>query len=467
MSVADRRAKARAVWGASLALAALAAVLSAAPQARADYTDGIIAQQKISKEAAIRIWRKSAWQHDDFLSQIKLGDIYGEERGENKYFDPIESYVWYYLASVSDRGLSYVDDWRARRVISNNFARAMDRQLRLILLLNAEQREEARNRIIYILSCRGPDGYIKLGQLHSSGADAAIAESELQSGSRVTYDGLSNIWRSRDAFRTSSEKAYLGGDAARARTMMGITTSSVIIPNDGEALTYFYLASNMGHPIGREYVRTLDQRLRRHHRLGPRIAIEAAERAKYWSPPYEFYPPGHSESGVPYTDECYLTIDQQKALLFASAIPQHDILYALKFLGWGNAVSRYQASLLDEPTGRLTASQRVRVVQSAALRGDANSQNALGVMYAKGYGVTKNFVRAEYWFRRAGDQRYAASLYHLGVLYKVGPEGIRQDLSKSNDYMTASALAGFRPTMNQLHDLIVRAENEPRRPGQH
>jgi hypothetical protein len=449
-----------------VSLAVLAGSFAALPHARADYTDGLIAQQKISKEAAIRIWRKAAWQNDDFLSQIKLGDVYGEERGENKYFDAVESYVWYYLASVSDRSLAYVDDWRTRRVISNNFARSLDRQLRLILLMDAEKREEARNRIIYVLSCRGPDGLIKLGQIHSTGGEAVAAEAEQQAGSRVTFDGLSNISRSRDAFRASVERAYLGGEAERARTMMGITTSSVVVPNDGEALTYYYVASNKGHPIAREYVRTLDQRLRRNQRLGPRIALEAAERAKYWFPPFEFYPPGNSDSGVPYSDECFRTIEEQRALLLASSIPQHEILHALRYLGWGNAVSRYQASLLDEPTGRLSPSQRVRLIQSAALRGDANSQNTLGVMYAKGYGVTKNFVRAEYWFRRGADQRYAASLYHLGVLYKVGPEGIRQDLSKSNDYMTASALAGFRPTMNQLHDLLVRAENEPRRPGQ-
>jgi TPR repeat protein len=249
--------------------------------------------------------------------------------------------------------------------------------------------------------------------------------------------------------------------------MMGITTSSVIVPNDGEALSYFYIASNMGHPLAREFVRTLDNRLRRNQRLGPRIALEAAERAKYWYPSFEFYPPGQTQSGVPYTDECYVNIDLQRALLLALSIPQQAITHALSFLGWGGAVSRYQASLLAEPTGRLIASQRVRLIQTAALRGDAASQNTLGVMYSKGYGVMKNFVRAEYWFKKAADQRYAAALYHLGVLYKVGPEGIRQDLSKSNDYMMASALAGFRPIMNQLQDLLFRAETAPRRPGQH
>lgn len=468
MSKSVNRAQARGGWFVGFGLALCAALgLAGLQPARADYTDGVVAQDKISKETAIRIWRKAAWQNDDFLSAIKLGDIYGEERGENKYFDAIESYVWYYLATISERALAYVDDRRARRVISDSFTRARERQLRLLLLLNAQERQEARDRIVYILSCRGADGFIKLGQIHSTDDEAGTAEQDFQPSNRGTYDALSDINRSQNSFRDNNERAYQGGDAARARAMMGVTTSSVIVPNDGEALSYFYIAHNMGHPIAREFARTLDNRLRRNQHLGARIALEAAEKAKYWYPPFEFYPPGQTASGVPYTDECYINIDMQKALILAASIPQQAIVHALHFLGWGDQVSRYQASILAEPTGKLIASQRVRIIQNAALRGDAASQNTLGVMYSKGYGVLKNFVRAEYWFKKAADQRYAAALYHLGVLYKVGPEGIRQDLSKSNDYMTASALAGFRPTMNQLQDLLIRAETAPRRPGQH
>jgi hypothetical protein len=58
-------------------------------------------------------------------------------------------------------------------------------------------------------------------------------------------------------------------------------------------------------------------------------------------------------------------------------------------------------------------------------------------------------------------------MYHLGVLYKVGPAGIHQDLSKANDFFTASALAGFRPTMNQLAELLSKADAGPHREGHH
>ncbi len=90
----------------------------------------------------------------------------------------------------------------------------------------------------------------------------------------------------------------------------------------------------------------------------------------------------------------------------------------------------------------------MRAVQTAAIRGDAASQNALGVMYAHGIGVITNYVRAEYWFQKGrGPAQWRRALSSWCSL-QAGPDGIHQDLSKANDFFTASALAGFRPTMN-------------------
>jgi hypothetical protein len=466
--------------------------------ARADYTDGVIAAAKISQEAGIKIWRQAAWRDDDFLSAIRLGDVYGDERGDNKFYDPVEAYVWYYLAGASDRIHEHIGDDNARRVISGDFHRALEQQEKLMLLLNADQREQARNRIIYILSCRGADGFIKLGQIHTSnygedysapapppGPPAWRAHGGPQPAYAPladTYSSLGGVWRSERQFHDSARSEFESGEAAEARRQMGIASDSVIVPNNGEALTYFHIADNMGHPLAREYLRGLDATVRGSKWLGPRVSAEAADNARYWSPPFEFYPAGDNASGVPYTDECHVSLDRQRALAVAEAgIPPRDAQQALWFLGWstvpfarwaavnGNseykAIARFQATIGDEPNGRLTPPEIVRLIQTAAQRGDADSQNTLGVMYAKGVGVPLNYVRAEYWFAKAGDQRYAAALYHLGVLYKAGPPGIRQDLSKANDYMTASALAGFKPTMNQLAQLLAEANAGPHREG--
>jgi TPR repeat protein len=446
------------------ALIGLSGATLGAAVASADYTDGVIAQKKISQEAAIRIWRKAGWNDDDFLSEIQLGDIYGSENGDNKFYDPIESYVWYYLATRSTRIGEHVSDGYARRVISNDIHRALVHQNKLMVLLNAEERQEARNRIVYIMACRGADGFVRLGQIHTTGANSAYGN-EFANDSPSTYGGLSDMARADDSFRDRSEHEFEYGQEAQARQMMGVESSSVIVKNDGEALTYFHVADNMGHPLAREYLRGLDRGVRRARPLGDRIADDAATKARYWSAPFEFYPAGNNASGVPYTDECYANLDRQRALVLAATqLPAHAVERALQFLGWTpttQGVQRFQASLVDAPTGRLTAAESVRAIQTAAIRGDAASQNALGVMYAHGIGVLRNFVRAEFWLRKAADQRFGAALYHLGVLYKAGPDGIHQDLSKANDYFTASALAGFRPTMNQLGDLLALAASRP------
>ena len=450
---------------AALLFAGFAALACASGTANADYTDGANAARRISQETGIRIWRKAAWQDDDFLSEIQLGDTYGKEDGDNKFYDPVESYVWYFLATKSARVGEHVTDGYARRIISNDFHRALVRQNKLMVLLSAEQREEARNRIVYVMACRGADGFVRLGQIHVTGLNSGGYGGDSGNDSPSTYGGLSDMARSYDAFRDRSEREFQYGEEAQARQMMGVQSSSVVVRNDGEALMYFHIADNMGHPLAREYLRGLDRGVRRARPLGERIADEAAQKARYWVTPFEFYPAGDNTSGVPYTDECYVNLDRQRALvLAASQLPAKSAERALGFLGWTpttQGVQRFQATLGNAPTGRFTAAESVRAIQTAALRGDAASQNTLGVMYAHGIGVMRNYVRAEFWFRKAADQRFGAALYHLGVLYKVGPDGIHQDLSKANDYMTASALAGFRPTMNQLGDLLALAASRP------
>ncbi len=491
--------------GATLALACVAQM-----PARADYTDGAIAYSKITPQAGIRIWRKAAWQDDDYLSEMKLGDIYGDERGDNKFYDPVESYVWYYLATVSPRINENIGDRYARRIVANDFHRALSQQEKLMLLLNAGQREDARNRIIYILSCRGADGFIRLGQIHSTanGADAGSSyDNDYQHGgnnapragrgyqpqwnqsdypidSAQTYNGLRSVSQSQHSFHDQAWGEYDHGDAADARRRMGVATSSVIVPNDGEALMYFHIAANMGHPLANEYLRGLDADVRGSRWLGPRISQEAADKARTWFSPYEFYPLGDLDSGVPYTDECYINLDRQRALALVSpGVPAGAAGQALWFLGWSTtpasrvvarpgpldvrSVQRFQAAIGHEPNGHLSNAETVLLIQMAAQKGDASSQNALGVMYAKGFGVSLNYVRAAYWFTKAADQRYAAAIYHLGVLYKSGPTGIRQDLAKASNYFTASALAGYRPTMNQLQDLLNAADAGPHREGHH
>ena len=110
----------RAVLRALVAGVAFAA--AGAVSLAADYADGNYALNHISLEAAVRVWRQAAWQNDDFLAQVKLGDIYSNS-SDSRYFDPVEAYVWYFIASHNKNGRSRNWDEDAAPVIHDRRAR--------------------------------------------------------------------------------------------------------------------------------------------------------------------------------------------------------------------------------------------------------------------------------------------------------------------------------------------------------
>lgn len=403
------------------------------PIAKAGYSDGVAAYHTLSLEGGVRYWRKAAWQQGDFLSELRLADIYGNST-DTKYYDPVEAYVWYFLASRSF--VDVHDEGGASRFLHAAQARARAKRGILLADMNADQREEARERIVYILACRGSTGFDELGRI----------------------------------FDTDYATPHMDGHEPGDQDYIGITSDSVMSPSDAEALLYFHISESLGDPIARYYLNDVEGRLRTTE-IGRHIIEEQAKRFHFWAPKLEYYPPGDNDSGIPYSDECPLSFQREQALAqVPRALPTRAIKHALYFLGWDHegidSIKRFQLTIGDDATGLLTALQSVRLVQTAAIRGDAESQNNLGVMYAKGIGVMRNYVRAAYWFQKAADQRYGAAVYHLGVLYKVGPEGIQQNLSRANDYFTAAALDGFKPSMDQLHELLAHAEAKPPHAGQ-
>ena len=61
-----------------------------------------------------------------------------------------------------------------------------------------------------------------------------------------------------------------------------------------------------------------------------------------------------------------------------------------------------------------------------AEQGDAIAQHNLGVMYADGEGVTKDYIEAVKWYRKAAEQGLAEAKYNLGLMYAKG-NGVTKD----------------------------------------
>jgi TPR repeat protein len=569
--------------------AALLLLFDSGSRLFADYADGYRSEQALTLPDAVKVWRQDAWRQDDFFAQVRLGDLYSanqsfaptESSKNPSFLDPVEAYVWYFMALRPGNDYRADDTSAANDAIYNIRSNALRSAGDVFNTLTFEQRLEARARILYILASRGAEGYLTLGRIHSSGSqiynqqntskpqvmlclrsswdrwysswawwlwtqvssgiyphpavwkwvantqsnwdarlpdymcDGASIPQEpadnytlsgnsnggavaLNSGGsglpvsspggsigsdpRISLQGASSggnseaipLVNSGGGYSTSGGSSYSGNTSSTGYYNQS-AIPSVFVTNDAEALTYFQIAATLGHPLGSAYANSLRSSIKYYNGDGERIVADAERRGRYWLPPFEYYP-GATAGGMPHSDESLPGIEQRIALGRYREIPLFAIAEALEFRGtmkrgcfpgplcFKKAVTAFQGSQGFEPTGYLVPPQTVRLIQMAAIDGDAISQDRLGILYAKGIGVPQNFVRAEKWFTKAANQRYGDALFNLYVLYKVGPNGIEPDEHKAVSFNTQAALAGYNPSRCELLHLLTQ-ENDTGRNG--
>ncbi len=61
---------------------------------------------------------------------------------------------------------------------------------------------------------------------------------------------------------------------------------------------------------------------------------------------------------------------------------------------------------------------------------DVGAMNQLGIRYARGRGVAKNYSIAVKWFRRSAREGYPPAMANLGTMYQVG-EGLHRSYRKA------------------------------------
>jgi TPR repeat protein len=79
--------------------------------------------------------------------------------------------------------------------------------------------------------------------------------------------------------------------------------------------------------------------------------------------------------------------------------------------------------------------------QQAAAQGNAEAQNNLGFLYAKGSGVPEDYIQAEKWYEKAAAQGNAEAQNRLGVLYDMG-QGVPQNYAKARQWYEKAAAQG-------------------------
>jgi TPR repeat protein len=118
-------------------------------------------------------------------------------------------------------------------------------------------------------------------------------------------------------------------------------------------------------------------------------------------------------------------------------------------------ISSAQKNLVDQTTNdpdyakgieaneRNAYTEALRWFQKAADHGNAEAQEAIGILYYGGRGVAKDDAQAVLWFRKAAEQGSAVSQTILGDIYLGGGRGVEPDPVQGFAWMRKAAEQGF------------------------
>jgi TPR repeat protein len=76
-----------------------------------------------------------------------------------------------------------------------------------------------------------------------------------------------------------------------------------------------------------------------------------------------------------------------------------------------------------------------------AEQGDMEAQVCLGLLYAKGLGVPRDYAKAAQWYEQAAKQGNVEAQFCLGVLYAKGL-GVPQDYAMTRHWWMKAAVRG-------------------------
>ena len=310
--------------------------------------------------------------------------------------------------------------------------------------MSTTERDEVRNRIIYVLSTMDAVGYRTLARL---------------------YDDLYGPFGEPQDNPQAVEASSLRRTSDGARGPRSVTT---LFPrNDVDAYLYNYLAVQTGDISA--YVLLKDFERSAPNRATYGAFVEA--KAKRWVPPFEFYPPDSPAGGVPHSDESRPRGDAYDYALsrMGSEMPFQHVSDAMLYLGIiqrpvgsAEAMSQGEVDALKGSLGnaqgtRLTNLEKVRAIQLAAISGSSRAQLVLAVMYAEGVGVPADYARSFHWFAEADRQGSPEAKFAMSTYFALGVEGVAdQDKAKAVVYRMDSALAGFHPTVTRLQAVLAQ-----------
>jgi len=91
----------------------------------------------------------------------------------------------------------------------------------------------------------------------------------------------------------------------------------------------------------------------------------------------------------------------------------------------------------------------LRIWRELADQGYATAQVRLGLMYARGHGVSRDYAEAVRWYRKAAEMGYAWGQTNLGYMYATG-RGVPKDDTEAVQWYRMAAEQGFAMAEDNL-----------------
>ncbi len=105
-----------------------------------------------------------------------------------------------------------------------------------------------------------------------------------------------------------------------------------------------------------------------------------------------------------------------------------------------------------------------RWLMKSAKGGNVAAQDAVGMMYEHGRGVSRDYGEAAKWYEKAADRGFADSEVNLGNLYALG-RGVERDYGQAVKWLEEAASKGSRQARNSLAWLLATCPDSTIRNG--
>ncbi len=134
----------------------------------------------------------------------------------------------------------------------------------------------------------------------------------------------------------------------------------------------------------------------------------------------------------------------------------HIFAHVFQTLGWGLFLVAIIAPIFVESLPRELAKAK-----PLALQGDASAEFTLGLAYANGEGVRRNYGEAMSWYQMAAKQGEPRAMNNIGIMYFHG-QGVKRDYDQAAVWYRRAAQAGHARAQNNLGLMYYNLQIQPK-----